>query len=452
MAYKSLQSDSEAIACDVAGFLVTPETTGLSPNAPGTATSACTGSTGTSRTGVIILSSSGTTLANYQVWRMNMSLMRQLTIRAADFKCPSTDREKALGPAGLDAATEAVALVQSVLGLFASNSSTVGVQGTIGDQALMDGVSRQLRGLKIAVLMPDTYAPYTLGGLDFAKSPFLGALGTLMRCRVCLQSLLKDYQSNKAQSDDLTAKRKTAADTLKEDQDEVGKLTGDKLKAKDDEISRLTQEISEADVQIKALNQAVAQVPAGDVAGLLASIDAFLSSLTGGSGGGAANPQAGAQNPPPSGSSPPTGTGTNQPAGPPLGNGTANAPGNATPPIAAILAADGLAEQLGVKEDGALPSESIWQHILVLKALESGGSVLTHSNIFGGKVFFSGGSVATYSMFTLDGQLSCSGNVYDYGGFIRAEDFAGAFRKVDLDPRQQQIFVRGGCSSPDKNP
>lgn len=72
--------------------------------------------------------------------------------------------------------------------------------------------------------------------------------------------------------------------------------------------------------------------------------------------------------------------------------------------------------------------------VLYLKALESGGSLITKTNVFGSKVYFSGGAVATYALFDLEGPLRCSGNVFDYGGFVKAEDFVEKFRKGTLDP------------------
>jgi hypothetical protein len=85
-----------------------------------------------------------------------------------------------------------------------------------------------------------------------------------------------------------------------------------------------------------------------------------------------------------------------------------------------------------------------------LRPLESGGSLITHKNIFGSKVYFSGGAVATYALYTLNGRLSCSGNVYDYGGYFRAKDVAHLFRNADIDPTKQLLFLRGGCSLPDE--
>lgn len=491
LGYKSLESDSEVIACDVAGFLMMPQVKGISPNGSTPAATNCAGLTtslthgqitagkivsaqasrkqetngtdsvelrnatisdatvtnvgvsGTQPSGVVILSSAGTTLANFQVWRLNMALMYQLKTRASAYQCPKKQADGTLGVPALDAATEAVALVQSTLGLFASNGSASSVQGTIQDQALMDAVARQLRGLNVPVLMPDTYSPYTLWGLDFKNSPFLASLGNLMVCRLCLQSLLRgpDLQVSKTDLDNLTAQRKTLADQLDADQKAVnsGKLNGKDLDNKQTEIGTLKEQIATVDGNIKKTTAALAQI--NDITSLIATIDSFVGSLTGNN----ASPGGGnTQNNGP-GSSP------QSPSGP--GNSPqSNSPGPSSggvPPIVTVLAADGLAQEIGVQEDGTLNADSIWQHVLVLKALESGGSLITHSNIFGNKVFFTGGAVATYALFTIKGHLSCSGNVFDYGGYLRAEKFNEAFRSPDIDPTRQLVLLRGGCSLPE---
>jgi len=288
----------------------------------------------------------------------------------------------------------------------------------------------------VPVLMPDTYAPYTLAGLDFKNSPFLAGLGNLMLSRVCLQTILRDpsLQVSKTDLDNLAAQRKTDADKLKADEDQVkqGKLSGKALEDKEAEISDLKQKNQKTDADIKKDTAALAQV--NDINASISSIDTFLGSLTGSiiAAPGPSSQTANSQNPP-------SGSPTQSPTGTSSG----------TPPIAAVLAADGLAQVIGVGDNGALSAKSIWQHVLLLKALESGGSLITHSNIFGSKVFFTGGAVATYALFTPNGRLSCSGNVYDYGGYIRAKDFELAFRNPTIDPTRQLIFLRGGCRSPD---
>ena len=87
------------------------------------------------------------------------------------------------------------------------------------------------------------------------------------------------------------------------------------------------------------------------------------------------------------------------------------------------MSADGLAERLGADpQTGKIP-DTAPHHVLLLKALESGGSVSKSSNIFGTKMSYSGGSVGTYALFDLNGQLECSGNVYNYAGSVTSKDF-----------------------------
>ncbi len=112
------------------------------------------------------------------------------------------------------------------------------------------------------------------------------------------------------------------------------------------------------------------------------------------------------------------------------------------------MAADGLARAIGVKLDGTADSSSMWQHVLWLKALESGGTVAKEGSIFGSKVRFSGGAVSTYALFSLDGNLDCSGNVFDYEGSVLTKDFSAVFRQQIKDPSSQLAFMRGGCTQP----
>jgi len=111
-----------------------------------------------------------------------------------------------------------------------------------------------------------------------------------------------------------------------------------------------------------------------------------------------------------------------------------------------VLSADSLAQKLGVNPDtGLLPDNGSTQHILLLKALESGGAIEKQSNILGTKIRYSGGSVGTYALFTMDGDLECSGNVYEYGGSFPAKDFQKGLRDYVPDPGKQFIFQRGSC-------
>jgi hypothetical protein len=377
LAYKSLQSDSEAIACDIAGFLYSSPGERLTPNGPTfegakgegakgeggkgeggkgqlevqAVKTACANAPSGSPTGVIILSSSGSTLGNFQAWRVDMATMRSLQAQANAY-CPAQAQTSqgigTMGVPGMSIPTPSD--IEGMLQMFATTEAATGTTGTIEDQALMDGVGRQLRALNVPVLMPDSFSPYSFGGMDFAQFPLLKSLMGLMDSR---------------------ARVKACAD-------------------------------KENDAAKKA-----------DEGAVVANIDAFVTSAV------------------------------TVPAGSDAGT---------PPPIAGALSADGFAQAIGVGPDGSFAEASVWKHVLLVKALESGGSELTQGNlIFGSKIHFSGGAVATYSLFSLDktsnGRLACSGNVYDYGGYVRPKDLAKKFVKTDIDPRNQLIFLRGGCAT-----
>jgi hypothetical protein len=109
-----------------------------------------------------------------------------------------------------------------------------------------------------------------------------------------------------------------------------------------------------------------------------------------------------------------------------------------------------LAAKLGViPATGTLPpDDEATIHILLVKALESGGSVTRVSNLFGTTIHYSGGSVATYALFTMDGALECSGNVHEYGGSFNAKDFQEALRRYNPDPAKQMVFLHRSCHRP----
>jgi len=75
----------------------------------------------------------------------------------------------------------------------------------------------------------------------------------------------------------------------------------------------------------------------------------------------------------------------------------------------AVMRADGLAQELGFAPDSNAGDNSPWD-VLWLKALESGGDVVASDNLIkGSKITYTGGSVGTYALFHLNGELECSG-------------------------------------------
>jgi hypothetical protein len=114
--------------------------------------------------------------------------------------------------------------------------------------------------------------------------------------------------------------------------------------------------------------------------------------------------------------------------------------------FAAIFTADEVARQMGFTGNGASGASPTWQHVLWLKALESGGSVDRQSNLFGTKITFGGGAVDTYSVFRLNGQLVCSGNVFNFQSPVRTKDLQKTFRAMPIDNPAHPSMLRSTCA------
>jgi hypothetical protein len=190
---------------------------------------------------------------------------------------------------------------------------------------------------------------------------------------------------------------------------------------------------------------AAATTPSDKVlAGVLSEMNAFIAGL------GAISPAnskatAGNGNPTGSGNTADSGSGSHA-------NPVVASPAQPASPVtglAAILAADGLAQKLGVDPaTGKIAQAGEWQHILLLKALESGGSVTKSTNILGSRFRYSGGAVGTFALLTRDGTLECSGNVFDFGGSVKAKNFEHDLHHYTPDIASQLVFQRGSCTTP----
>jgi len=378
LTYRALESNGEAIACDVASYLYNTKTDFRDlPNGK-----ICNvGSGGASSIGVIVLPFDRAVFADFQIWRSDMETMAEFEVRGANACAahapgqaagqPEAPRGRGLtgSTSGTSSASSAAAGVggvmgaltpagamlstgSGILGLFAKNQDSSPVGGTIEDQAFMDNVSRELRSVNINVLMPSAYSPFGMDSIDPARSPFVTALDKLLHTRDCLVA-------SKGMSD----------------------------------------------VDVKNIEEFL-NVLAGTTAPAKSTAP---TSASGGSGGSAA------------------------PAAPSSSH------------LTAVLTADGLAQRLGADPATGKIPDSAPQHLLLVKALESGGSVSHSSSIFGTKMSYSGGSVGTYALFGLNGDLECSGNVYDYAGYVSAKDFQKHLRAYKPDPQSQVIFQRGTC-------
>lgn len=390
LTYRALESNSEAIACDIAAYF--NKTSANFTNPP--AGSVCSVNAGSTTDTVLILPFDRNEFADFQTWRADMATMSQLESRAeASFQCPKTAQRRAASSTASTAASAAAsvtpygALAQTALTMMAKEESASSVVGTIEDQAFMDGVARQLRSLQVHVLMPSAYTSYGFIADDEARSPFMNNLNKLIATRACLA----DLEAGSGTKDKADATQDKAAET----EDKAG-------------AAQLSKDI---ETFFASLYQTV---PAPT------NLAAQSKSAT----GNTSTAETGSSPTPP----PPEPTRSH---------------------LSAALSADGLAQKLGVDlNTGTLPNRNDWPHILLVKALESGGSVTKRSNILKTTIRYSGGSVGTYSLFKLDGELECSGNVFDFSGSVPSKGFEDKYHNTKIDPSKQAIFLRGSCSLP----
>jgi hypothetical protein len=375
LTYRALETNSEAIACDVTAFL-----TGSSPTFTDTAAGArCNVKAGSPNVSVVLLPFDKSAFADFQMWRDDMAKMERLERKADSFGCLKGEQSKG----AVSAANSALMLTpagpmlnaaQGVLGLLASEEATSPVTGTIQDQAFMNSVGRQLRALKVLVIMPTGYSPYSLEPLEYKSSPFLSNLYRVLDAEGCLNGLKANDGGN--------------------DQSRKG-----------------------------AISEAISEID---------KFRSMFDDVVGSETNSSKTPAAG----------------TDKTAGTLPATPSSVAPAASSNHLLAVLFADGLARALGVDPGTGKFQDNATQHILLLKALESGGSVTRHTNILGTRVRFSGGFVGTYALFTTAGDLECSGNVSDFQGSIKAKNFERDMRKpFNPDPGKQLIFQRGSCSA-----
>jgi hypothetical protein len=133
---------------------------------------------------------------------------------------------------------------------------------------------------------------------------------------------------------------------------------------------------------------------------------------------------------------------------PPVDSGAQTQGTPTAPPshFASVLAADELARKIGFSSTGAPDPNSSWHNLLWVKALESGGSVTKQSNILGSKTFFGGGAVDTYSVFSLEGDLVCAGNVYSFQQPVNVKDVQKAVNVPSPDPPAKWMSEHSTCT------
>src|SRR5580658_6549268 len=174
LTYSAMDAEGGAVACGVAQNL-------------GAADSKCAPRGAVNNaSGVVIVSGDSSAVAEFQLWRSDLSTMDILSARANRY-CPQQSQrglisslESALSgfPVG-----EAMSVAKA---LFTTTSVTTVLGGDILDQTMMNDIAGHLRADGVQVVIPDTYMPHSLVTVNEARSPFLSKFLALMNARGCV--------------------------------------------------------------------------------------------------------------------------------------------------------------------------------------------------------------------------------------------------------------------------
>ena len=195
LTYTAMDSQVSAVACGIARNVGTADDkcTPRSLSGPGA--------------GIVIVASPSSALAEFQLWRADISSMKMLTQRANHYCAQHSPERGATPPPSLGSQIlslipggQALSFAQALL---SSSSESNPVEGNIEDQTLVADVAGHLRSLGISVVIPDTYMPHSLTTVDDAHSPFLSNFATLLKAKDCLDATPNQKEADhNSQSDD----------------------------------------------------------------------------------------------------------------------------------------------------------------------------------------------------------------------------------------------------------
>jgi hypothetical protein len=322
------------------------------------------------------------------------------------------ERTRGSGEAYVASSQDVQTLVQTLATMFAVNESASPAAGAITDVPLVNAIARDLSASRLNVYVPSLYSP-DLFRRDDLTGTFIGAdLQALERSRFDITSDIQQFQ------------RALDTATLISKPDATPPyMPGDVTLAK----NFLATRASEMKSLITSDTALVAAIDTFEASLFTGQSPATPTSSTNPLGAQGTQAQGAAKNP----NQIPTQNPTQNPA---QNNGSPvpalnfnSAPGSI---LQQILPADLLAYKIW--QANTLPDDvSLTKmHILIVHALESGGTQLTKSNLFlGSRVYFSGGSVATFSLFNVTGAVECAGYAYDYSGYTREKNVETRLRE-----------------------
>jgi len=329
----------------------------------------------------------------------------------------------------LSAIPTLTSLAQFIATSFAVNQTLLPWQGSMTDMPFINAVAGLLRQHGRTVFVPATYPPLSMTDKDPSSTYFWPKITALRDARL---ALWRDLENANALLMDanfvIQNPTKYAASDLNDALEYAGKAQ-----------SLLTSaQTLAAGVDAFVANLFGGQAPAAGAAPASATGGSPASGSVGTSSG-ASSPASGS-----TGSASPASTPVSTSAAAPAnGGGVGQNPssgGTASPQttiaLQQILASDLLAQRIFQFKPNVDMNDINTINFLTLHALESGGSELVKTNIFyGTHIFFSGGSVVTFSLYRLRGELQCSGTAFNYTGNVREKDVEHTLMVDDIGHR-----------------
>jgi len=298
----------------------------------------------------------------------------------------------------LSAIPTLTSLAQFLATSFAVNQTLSPWQGSMTDLPLVNAVAGLLRRHGRTVFVPATYPPLTMADTDLGNT-YIGQRLTAIRDRRI---------------------------ALSHDLELANALLLDANFVIQNPTKYAVRDLNDA---LEYAGKAQSLLPSAQNLG--AGVDSLIAGLF-----GAPAPAAGGASPTGTGGSP--SAGASGPAGPSSqasGTGPAAGPTSSQSSVTLpqILASDFLAQRIFEYRAGVAMNDIDKVNFLTLHSLESGGSELVKTNIFyGTHIFFSGGSVATFSLYRLQGELRCAGTALNYIGNVREKTVEARLAQDDI--------------------
>jgi uncharacterized repeat protein (TIGR01451 family) len=325
----------------------------------------------------------------------------------------------------LSAVPTLTSLAQFIATSFAVNQTLSPWQGSMTDMPLINAVAGVLRRHGRTVFVPATYPPLAMTGADLRNTYLWQKLMAVKDGRV---TLWRDIENGNALLMDanfaIQNPTKYAANDLNNALEYAGKAQ-----------SLLTSALAlGTGVDSYIANLFGAQAPATGAgspsgSGGTGTPGAGGNASGGSSSGGASAGSSSAL----SGSSAAVATPAGAPGGAQNASSGGPSPSQTAASVQQLLASDLLAHRIFESRPNVERSDIDTVNFLTVHALESGGSELLKSNIFyGTHIFFSGGSVATFSLYRLQGDLQCSGTALNYIGNVREKKVERRLMRDDV--------------------